>query len=489
MTMLAAFKVLLYRYTGQDDLIVGTPIANRNRLETEGLIGFFVNALVLRTDFPAIPVSASSCGGCGRYVSEAYAHQDLPFDRLVEELHVQRELNRNPLFQVMFALHDVSLRAVELAGLSHEPCRGRQRDGSLRFDAADCGHGQELTALFVYDTDFFEAGTIARMLGNFQTLLEAIVADPERRLSDLPLLTDSGAATAAGGVEWHQDRSSAAICIHRLFEAQVERTPDAVAVVFEAEQLTYAELNRARQPIGASLAGTGSRTRGDRGRLPGTLVGVDRRIAGHSQGRRRVPAFGPGLSDGTPRLNAERCPGAGGVDPEAVGGRLAKQDVKIVDSVRIGRPSLVPMERIPTARSAPKIWLMSYTHRDRPGEPKGVPVSHGAIAGHCRTVLRHYELNPTDVVLQFASLSFDVSLEEILPTLIVGARLVLMGANDLAPGGISAKDRGIRIDSAQYSNRLLAGAGSRMGGRLGVRPEYPAQALHCRRRSDVARCS
>jgi acyl carrier protein len=191
MTLLAAFNVLLYRYTSQDDLIVGTPIANRNRLETEGLIGFFVNALVLRTDLSGNPSFRDLLRRVREVCLGAYGHQDLPFDRLVEELHVKRDLSRNPLFQVMFVLHNASLRTVELPGLTLSPVEGDSETAhfDLTLQILDTERG--LTAAFVYNTDLFEAATIARMLGNFQILLEAIVANPEQRLSDLPLLTET----------------------------------------------------------------------------------------------------------------------------------------------------------------------------------------------------------------------------------------------------------------------------------------------------------
>ena len=288
MTLLAAFKVLLYRYTSQDDLIVGTPIANRNRLETEGLIGFFVNTLVLRTDLSGNPSFRELLRRVREVCLAAYGHQDLPFDRLVEELHLKRDLSRNPLFQVMFVLHNASTADGRVAGLDPEPGRGGQRDGSLRFDSADRGHRARADgAAFVYNTDLFEAATIARMLGNFQTLLEAVVADPEQRLSDLPLLTETERQQLL--VEWNDTKTDYPqdLCIHQLFEAQVERTPDAIAVVFEDRAVDVWGAEPPCQSTGASLAGAGSRTRGTGGHLPGALVGDGHRIAGHSQGRRR----------------------------------------------------------------------------------------------------------------------------------------------------------------------------------------------------------
>ncbi len=257
MTLLAAFKVLLYRYTSQDDLIVGTPIANRNRLETEGLIGFFVNALVLRTDLSGNPSFRELLRRVQKVCLGAYSHQDLPFDRLVEELHVKRDLSRNPLFQVMFVLQNASLRTVELPGLTLSPVEGDSETAhfDLTLQIADTEQG--LTAALVYNTDLFEAATIARMLGNFQTLLAAIVADPEQRVSDLPLLTETERQQLL--VEWNGTRTDCPrdLCIHQLFEAQVERTPDAIAVVFEAEQLTYGELNRRANQLAHHLRALG----------------------------------------------------------------------------------------------------------------------------------------------------------------------------------------------------------------------------------------
>ena len=320
MTLLAAFKVLLYRYTGQDDLIVGTPIANRNRLETEGLIGFFVNALVLRTDLSGNPGFRELLRRVREVCLGAYGHQDLPFDRLVEELHVKRDLSRNPLFQVMFVLHNASLRTVELPGLTLSPVEGDSETAhfDLTLQIADTEQG--LTAAFVYNTDLFEAATIARMLGNFQTLLEAVVADPEQRLSDLPLLTEAERQQLL--VEWNGSRTD---CPRDLVHSSALRGAGGANAGRHRRRVRSGAVDvwgaePPRQSTGASLAGAGSRTRGAGGHLPGTLVGDGHRLAGHSQGRRRVRALGPGVSEGAPGLHAERCSGAGAVDPGAAGG-------------------------------------------------------------------------------------------------------------------------------------------------------------------------
>ncbi|MEP0883299.1 amino acid adenylation domain-containing protein [Trichocoleus sp. ST-U3] len=244
MTMLAAFKTLAHRYTNQDDLIVGSAIANRNREEVEGLIGLFVNTLVLRTDLSGNPTFKELLNRVREVTLGAYAHQDLPFEKLVEELQPERDLSQNPLFQVWFALNNAPMPAMQLAsGLTLTPLE--VDSGTAQFDLSldMVERGEELIGSFEYNTDLFDATTITRMVGHFQTLLEGIVADCDRPLSHLPLLTEAEQHQLL--VDWNDTQAnySQNLCIHQLFEAQVEKTPDAVAVVFENQQLTYAELN------------------------------------------------------------------------------------------------------------------------------------------------------------------------------------------------------------------------------------------------------
>ena len=208
MTLLAAFKILLHSYTSQDDIIIGTPIANRNRLEIEGLIGFFVNTLVLRTDLSGDPDFRELLRRVREVCLGAYAHQDLPFERLVEELHLARNLSRNPLFQVMFVLQNARLDTLELPGLTLNPLE--VDSGTTHFDLtlhiADNEH--ELIATLAYNTDLFETASIARMLRHYEMLLETVCASPDRRLSELPLVDRSGTTTTPGGVERYQGRSA-----------------------------------------------------------------------------------------------------------------------------------------------------------------------------------------------------------------------------------------------------------------------------------------
>ena len=323
MTLLAAFKVLLHCYTSRDDLVVGTPVANRNRLETEGLIGFFVNALVLRTDLSGNPTFREVVRRVREVCLGAYAHQDLPFERLVEELHLARDLSRNPLFQVMFVLQNASVHALELPGLSLNPVIAD--GGTTHFDltllVADTEQGLVGTA--EYNTDLFNADTITRMLTYFQTLLEAIVKDPDQHLSELSLLTHAERQQVLVG--WNDIRRGyvPAPLIHQLFEAQVERTPDAIALVFEDQQLTYRELNDRANRLAHSLQEVERRTRGTGRSLPRAVAGRRHQLVRHPESGRRLPAAGPSVSKATNRLHVGGFEGPRPADAKALGYRVA----------------------------------------------------------------------------------------------------------------------------------------------------------------------
>ena len=426
MSFLAAFKVLLFRYTSQDDLIVGTPVANRTRLETEGVIGLFVNALVLRTDLSGNPGFREVLRRVRDVCLGAYGHQDLPFDRVVEELRVPRDPTRNPIFQVMFVLHNSTLQTFELPGATLTPVESDSETAHFDLTVQIADTGQGLTATFIYNTDLFEAATITRMLGNFQTLLESVVADPEQRLSDLPLLTEAERQQLL--VEWNDTTSvwPQGVCVHQLFEAQAGRTPDAIAVVFGAEQLTYGELNcRANRlahhlralgvepevPVAICLERSVEMVIGLLGILKagGAYVPLD---PAHPKDR---TAFL--MQDAQVPLLLTRQSLAAGLDEQHARILCLDSDWETIAQ----QPGCNPSWLTRPDNLAYVIYTSGST-----GQPKGVLVSHGAIAAHCQTVQSCYQLAPSDAVLQFASLSFDVSLEEILPTLITGARLVIM---------------------------------------------------------------
>jgi amino acid adenylation domain-containing protein len=246
MTLLAAFQILLYRYTQQEDIAVGSPIANRNRSEIEGLIGFFVNTLVLRTDLSGNPTFQELLSRVREVTLGAYAHQDLPFEKLVEELQPERSLSRHPLFQVVFGFENAPMEALELPGLTLssltidlkttrfdlEFLLWKAADGFRSLWGEQWEHSEGIRGVVVYNTDLFDEATITRMLGHFTTLLEGIVANPQARIANLPLL--SAAERHQLLVEWNDTFADYPQnhCIHQLFEEQVERTPDVIALIF-----------------------------------------------------------------------------------------------------------------------------------------------------------------------------------------------------------------------------------------------------------------
>ncbi|MEW6737765.1 MAG: condensation domain-containing protein, partial [Acidobacteriota bacterium] len=244
MTTLAAFQVLLYRYSGQEDIAVGSPIANRNRAEIEELIGFFVNTLVMRTDLSGNPSFEVLLERVRETALGAYEHQDIPFEKLVEELQPQRDMSRSPLFQVMFVMQNAPISALKLGELELYPLAiensAAKFDITLMLEETATG----LVGLLEYNTDLFEAATINRMIGHLQILLEGISINPRQRISDLPILSETERHQLL--VEWNDTAVDYPHdkCIHQLFEEQVERTPDAIALIYEQEQLTYQQLNQ-----------------------------------------------------------------------------------------------------------------------------------------------------------------------------------------------------------------------------------------------------
>jgi aspartate racemase len=257
MTLLAAFQALLCRYTGQKDIVVGTPMAGRTRAETEPLIGFFLNTLVLRTDLSGNPSFRELLRQVREVCLGAYAHQDIPFEKLVEELQPRRDLSRTPLFQVMFTLQEAAGAGPDqnrgAAPLVMNPLKVERATAKFDLMLTVRDRGKALTGMVEYSTDLFEAASIERMWGHFQTLLEGLVADPNRRLSELPLLTDTEQQQLL--VQWNETGTDYPrhACIHHLVEAQARKTPEAVAAVFEDAHLSYRELNRRAHELAGHL--------------------------------------------------------------------------------------------------------------------------------------------------------------------------------------------------------------------------------------------
>ena len=266
MTLLAAFQTLLHRYTGQNDIAVGSPIAGRTHPEVEGLIGFFVNTLVLRAEVSGHLTFRQFLARVREVAWGAYQHQELPFEKLVAELQPDHNLGGNPLFQVIFAFQNVPRQTMALPGL--EVSQVEVDSGTTKFDLAlfMWEEHEGLRGRVQYSTALFDADTIERLLGHFETMLIGIVTNPDRRLSDLPLLTEREKHQIL--VEWNDTAIDYPKdqCIHKLFEEHVERDPDAVALIYNEQKLTYGELNQQANQLAHYLK--------RRGVGPETLVGL-----------------------------------------------------------------------------------------------------------------------------------------------------------------------------------------------------------------------
>src|SRR5215213_587316 len=426
MVLLGAFQALLARYSGQEDIAVGSPIAGRNQAETEELIGFFVNTLVMRTDLSRDPSFREVLSRVREVALGAYDHHDLPFEKLVEELQPERDLSRVPLSQVFFALQNVPREDLKLPNLTLE--RQNVEGGTVKFDLSLFlfEEDQGLKGRLVYNADLFDDATIERMLGHLQTFLRGIVEDPDQRLSELPLLTEDERHRLL--VEWNDSATEypEERCVHELFEEQVERTPDAVAVVFEDERLTYQELNRCANQLAHHLRALGVG--------PDVLVGICvERSLEMVVGLLGILKAGGSYVPLDPSYPASRLKFILR-DTQApvlltqerlVEGLPDKSRTKVVrldaDWPVIARKA---EENLTSRATADNLAYVIYTSGST-GQPKGVMIEHRALSSYAAAATAAYEMTATDRVLQFASLSFDASVEEIFPSLTCGAALVL----------------------------------------------------------------
>jgi amino acid adenylation domain-containing protein len=436
MLLLAAFKALLSRYTEQSDIVIGSPIANRNRVELEGLIGFFVNTLALRTDLSGNPSFREIVGRVRAIALEAYAHQDMPFEQLVEQMQPERTMSRNPLFQVMFQMENTPKEDLPLPGLVLSPVEvGRVTSQfDLSFDVMENDEG--LVVVAEYSTDLFNGETISAMLRRWQILLEGVVANPEARLDELPLLTDAEREQLLGGRDETRGGVPAERSLPELVEAQVATRPNALAVVAGQEQLTFAELNLRANRLAHFLAA--------RGTGPESLVGLC-----VERSARMIVALLGVLKTGAAYLPLDPS-----LPRERLGFMLEDATVSVLlteeqFSTRLpessARTIYLDGEREALAREseanpAPKgtaenLAYVIYTSGST-GRPKGVAVSRQSLVNHSLAVSQAYGLTADDRVLQFASLSFDVAAEEIFSALISGAGVVLPGERVLDSVGL-----------------------------------------------------
>ena len=409
MMLLTVFYVLLQRWTGQDDLVVGTVIANRRRTELEKLIGFFVNTLALRTDLSGKATFKELLSRVKDVCLEAYAHQDLPFEKLVDELNPDRSVSQTPLFQVLFALQNTPTHELKHAGLTFKsfdaPIDNAKFDLSLL--ATELPEGLRLSIL--YSTDLFDATTIARMVTQYERVLEGIISDPDQGVLELPLITKAEEEQLVR--EWNQTWSEYPrdLSIADLFEQQALTRPEAIAVVYEGERLTYGELNERANQVAHYLR------RHSVG--PETLVGVclERSLE-------MVIAL-----VGIVKTGGAYLP----LDPEYPQQRLAMMLEDAGAGIVLTQAELAAVadesrDNPPRRTSLENLAYVSYTSGST-GRPKGVAVpQRGVLRLVCNT--NYIQFAESDVVLQMAPLSFDASTLEVWGPLLNGGRLVVMRA-------------------------------------------------------------
>lgn len=441
MTLMAAFEVLLYRYTGQVDFALGMPAANRQRIETERLVGTLMNTLVVRADLSGAPTFRELLQRVRTAALEAYAHQDVPFERLVAELQPTRDLSHTPLFQVICNGITTPLPKIEIFDLTWEPfdVDSQTAQADLALTIADLAYQQDIW--IEYNTDLYEPDTIARMLAQYQVLLQSVLSDPEVSIARLPLLPEAERNQLLYG--WNDTAADYRrdACLHELFEAQAARTPDAVAVVYADRSITYRALNQRADQLAAYLrqAGIG----------PDQFVGIclERSIE-MVVGLLAILKAGGAYLPLDPAFPVERLAymmadaqaplllTQTGLLPQLIEELSAQQlEVLYIDAqwpkiaaaaAALGQPG--------QRRATPdNLAYIIYTSGST-GKPKGVQLEHRGVVNMLAAVGKQPGLTAQDVMLAVTTLSFDISVVEVFLPLITGAYTVIVSQAIAADG-------------------------------------------------------
>ena len=439
MVLAAAFKVLLYRYSGQTDIVIGTASANRNQAEIEELIGFFVNTLVLRTDLSATRTFRALLGKIRETVIDACTHQELPFEKIVEALQPERSVTRTPLFQVMLVQQKQLAPEIESAGVRFQSVElettTTKFDLTLSFVEAD----QELLLTLEYSTDLFEAPTVKRMLGHLHTLLASAANNPGSQISELPLLSPEERREVL--VEFNDAairESVPALSLHQLFETQAAKTPPAIALVFGAEKLSYAQLNQRANRLARYLQelGVGPEV------LAGICLerGIDLIVAVLAvlkAGGAYVPLDPDYPQDRLTFMLADSRP-AVLLTTHSIENKIGQ--IRPTGPIRLIRLdtdahlfSTFSGENVVNELRPDNPAYVIYTSGST-GQPKGVVVTHRGLGNIHAEQVRDFSNGAGDRVLQFASLNFDASVYEMLMALATGGTLVAATKEELLPG-------------------------------------------------------
>ena len=436
MVLLAAFETLLYRYTGQDDILIGSPIAGRTHPETRELIGLFINTMVLRADLSNNPTFRELVARVRQAAYSSYENQDVPFEKLVEELQPQRDLSHSPLFQVMFILQSQPLPGLKLHNLRSSPIVEINPKTS-KFDITISLIEQEgaLTTVFEYNPDLFDAATISRMAEHYEELLKGILKDPDQHLADLPVLTQTEKYQLL--VDWNNTELNypADVCVSKLFEKQVSQSPAATAVTFEDKSLTYQQLNEQANQLAHHLKTLGVK--------PDTLVGIYmERSLEMVVGLLGILKAGGAYVPLDPAFPSDRLEfmlsdsnAAILITQESLADQLAApQELKLVcidkDWTIIAREST---ENLATQAKPEDLAYVIYTSGST-GRPKGVQIQQQSLVNFLTSMRREPGMTEQDALLSVTTLSFDIAGLEIFLPLTTGARLELVSRETATDG-------------------------------------------------------
>ena len=455
MTLLSTFAGLLYRYTNQEDILIGTPIANRNRAETESVIGFFVNTLVLRVRLSDTITFRELLRQIRETALEAYEHQDLPFEKLVEELQPERTLSHSPLFQVMFHLQNAVSESLSLSGLNMGELDVGIQTAKFDLSLSMAESEEGLIGEFNYNTDLFDAASIERMARHFEHLLEAAVANPDEQVARLRMLSQAETDEVLQWNETPREDSAENLPIHLVFAEQTRRTPDAVAVRFEQHELTYSELNRRANRLAHRLRRLGVG--------PEVCVGLLARrsaemivamLAVLKAGGAYVP-----LDPDYPRdrltfiLETSQCPvlvthGVTAADLAGEG-----HDRVLVDTADCTIDS--ESDADPSNSTHPENTAYVIFTSGSTGAPKGIVIPHRAV-NHLVSADDYVDLRSSNCVAQASNASFDATTFEVWGALLSGAQLVGLPLDViLSPRDFAGEIRRQRIDTLFLTTALF----------------------------------
>jgi amino acid adenylation domain-containing protein len=425
MLLLAGFQVLLQRYSGQDDISVGSPIAGRPRRELEELIGFFVNTLVLRTDLSGNPSFREVLRRVRAVALGAYDHSAVPFEKLVDELQPERNLSRMPLFQVMFGLQNMPLSSVSLPGLTFEMLAADNETAKFDLWLSMDESQVHLAGVLEYNTDLFDQATIARMIGHFETLLAGVAKDPEQRIADLPLLTTAERHQLL--IEWNATAAAfpVGMCLHQQFEARAAEMPDAPAVVYEDVELSYAALNRRANQLAHQLRSLGVG--------PDTAVGICMErslemVIGLQAILKAGGAYMP-LDPAYPKDRLQFMLADAGASVLLTQERLLdvlpehSAQVICIDrdwNVITEEPDDNPQSGVTVDNLSYIIYTSGST-----GAPKGVMLDHRGRVNNFHDFNTRFAIGPGDRLIALASLSFDMCAYDVFGTLAAGGTIVI----------------------------------------------------------------